>query len=87
MGASCVQYFMAGAIAVIDLEAIGFRGADDLRIYINYGKFRSLGERRLAGNLTHTAQTDDEYIAMQIVCGFHTFHGNGLHASKPFVQQ
>lgn len=87
MGTSSVQYFMAGTIAVIDLESIGCHGADDLRIYINDGNFRSLGERCLAGNLPHSAKTDDEYIALQVVCGFHTVHGNGLHACKACVQQ
>ena len=64
MGAGSMQYFMAGTITVIGLETIGLHGTDHLRIYFDNGKFRSLSERCLAGNLTHAAKTDDEYIAL-----------------------
>ncbi|MPM66936.1 hypothetical protein SDC9_113850 [bioreactor metagenome] len=50
MGTSSVQYFMAGTIAVIDLESIGCHGADDLRIYINDGNFDALFIKALLEN-------------------------------------
>ena len=87
MGTGSVQYFMAGTITVIGLETIGLHGADHFRIYLDNGKFRSLSERCLAGNLAHAAKTDDEYIALQIMCGFHTVHGNALRAGQTSVQQ
>lgn len=87
MGAGSMQYFMAGTITVIGLETIGLHGTDHLRIYFDNGKLRSLSERCLAGNLTHAAKTDDEYIALQIMCGLHAVHGNALCTRKPFVQQ
>ena len=55
LGAGRLQYFMAGAIAVIDLETIRCHGADDLRFYINDGDLRAMSDRCPANNLPYPA--------------------------------